>query len=144
MILKFVTSEIVSLNFILWAKIPICSYPPWSVRGHNSNTERISQYTTLFLFSPFGSICKSDHSTPLIKQKTPLDIYLCTCQRASWTYPPQVFTTIHLFNKIVSQDSPSVHLFSKTIGSRFTIAKIKFGEDSPSWFVSSRSRFTLK
>ena len=26
---------------------------------------------------------------------------LCMCQRASWTYPPQVFTSVHLFNKIV-------------------------------------------
>ena len=26
---------------------------------------------------------------------------LCICQRASWTYPPQVFTSVHLFNKIV-------------------------------------------
>ena len=44
--------------------------------------------------------------------------------------------TIHLkslllFNfltKSLSQDSPSVHLFSITIGSRFTAAKIKLGE----------------
>ena len=34
--------------------------------------------------------------------------------------------------KSLGQDSPSVHLFSKTIGSRFTTAKIKLGEDSPS------------
>ena len=33
--------------------------------------------------------------------------------------------------KSLGQDSPSVHPFSKTIGSRFTTAKIKFGEDSP-------------
>ena len=26
---------------------------------------------------------------------------LCMCQRASWTYPPQVFTSVYLFNKIV-------------------------------------------
>ena len=54
--------------------------------------------------------------------------------------PPFTFST-----KLLGQDSPSVHLFSITIGSRFTIAKIKFGEDSPSWFVFfSRSRFTFK
>ena len=34
-------------------------------------------------------------------------------------------------------------LFQK-IGSRFTTAKKKMGEDSPSWFVFSRSRFTFK
>ena len=34
--------------------------------------------------------------------------------------------------KLLGQDSPSVHLFFKTIGSRFTTAKIKLGEDSPS------------
>ena len=32
----------------------------------------------------------------------------------------------------LGQDSSSVHLFSKKIGSRFTTAKIKLGEDSPS------------
>ena len=46
--------------------------------------------------------------------------------------------------KSLGQDSPSVHLFSKTIGSRFTTSKIKLGEDSPSWFIYFRSRFTLK
>ena len=46
--------------------------------------------------------------------------------------------------KSLGQDSPSVHLFSKTIGLRFTTAKIKLGEDSPSWFIYFRSRFTLK
>ena len=34
--------------------------------------------------------------------------------------------------------SPSIHLFSKIIRSRFTTPKIKLGEDSPSWFVFSR------
>ena len=34
--------------------------------------------------------------------------------------------------KSLGQDSPSVHLFSKTFGSIFTPAKIKLGEDSPS------------
>ena len=34
--------------------------------------------------------------------------------------------------KSLGQDSPSIHLFSKIIRSRFTIAKIKLGEDSPS------------
>ena len=37
--------------------------------------------------------------------------------------------------KSLDQDSPSIHLFSVTIGSRFTTSKIKFGEDSPSRFV---------
>ena len=46
--------------------------------------------------------------------------------------------------KSLGQDSPSVHLFSKIIGSRFTNAKTKLGEDSPSWYVFSRSRFTFK
>ena len=46
--------------------------------------------------------------------------------------------------KSLGQDSPSGHLFSKTIGSRFTIAKINLGEDSPSWFIYFRSRFTLR
>ena len=34
--------------------------------------------------------------------------------------------------KSLAQDSPSIHPFSKLIGSRFTTAKIKLGEDSPS------------
>ena len=34
--------------------------------------------------------------------------------------------------KSLGQNSPSIHLFSKIIGSRFTTAKIKLGEDSPS------------
>ena len=46
--------------------------------------------------------------------------------------------------KSFGQDSPSIHLFTKIIGSRFTTAKTKFREDSPSWFVFSRSRFTFK
>ena len=46
--------------------------------------------------------------------------------------------------KSLGQDSPSIHFFSKIIGSRFTTSKIKLSEDSPSWFVFSRSRFTLK
>ena len=37
--------------------------------------------------------------------------------------------------KSLRQDSPSIHLFSKIIRSRFTITKIKLDEDSPSWFV---------
>ena len=36
-----------------------------------------------------------------------------------------------LSTKSLGQDSPSVHLFSITVGSRFTTAKIKLGEDSP-------------
>ena len=31
--------------------------------------------------------------------------------------------------KLLGQDSPSIHLFSKIIGSRFTTAKIKLAED---------------
>ena len=43
------------------------------------------------------------------------------------------FSPLFTFStKSLGQDSPSVHLFSKTIGSRFTTAKIKLGEDSPS------------
>ena len=34
--------------------------------------------------------------------------------------------------KLLGQDSPSIHLFSKIMGSRFTTAKIKLGEDSSS------------
>ena len=34
--------------------------------------------------------------------------------------------------KSLGQDSPSIHLFSKIIVSRFTTAKIKLGEDLPS------------
>ena len=34
--------------------------------------------------------------------------------------------------KSLGQDSPSVHLYSITIGSKFTAAKIKLDEDSPS------------
>ena len=34
--------------------------------------------------------------------------------------------------KSLGQDSPAIHLFSKLIGSRFTTAKIKLGDDSSS------------
>ena len=40
--------------------------------------------------------------------------------------------------KSLGQDSPSIHLFSKTIGSRFIATNIKLGEDSPSWFFFLR------
>ena len=46
--------------------------------------------------------------------------------------------------KSLGQDSSPVHLFSITIESSFTAAKIKLGEDSPGWFVFPRSRFTFK
>ena len=46
--------------------------------------------------------------------------------------------------KLLGQDLPPIHLLSKINGSRFTTAKIKFGEDSPSRFVFSRSRFDFK
>ena len=58
--------------------------------------------------------------------------HLCTRQSSSWTYPPQVFTSVHLFNKIVRSRFTINSPFSITIGSRFTAAKIKLGEDSPS------------
>ena len=34
-------------------------------------------------------------------RKNMQNIYLCIRQKASCTYPPQVFTSVHLFNKIV-------------------------------------------
>ena len=36
--------------------------------------------------------------------------------------------------KSLRHDSPSIHLFFKMIGSRFTTTEIKLGEDSPSFF----------
>ena len=43
------------------------------------------------------------------------------------------FSPLFTFStKLLGQDSPSIHLFSKIIGSRFTNAKMKLGEDSPS------------
>ena len=57
-------------------------------------------------------------------------------------------SSLHLcspfLTKLLGQDSPLIHLFSITIWSRFTAAKIKLGENSPSWFVFSRLRFTFK
>ena len=69
---------------------------------------------------------------------------LCTRQRASWTYSPQVFTSVHLFNKIVRSGFTINSPLFQTIGSRFTTAKTNLGEDSPSWFAFSRSRSTFK
>ena len=56
---------------------------------------------------------------------------LCTRQRASWTYLPQVFTSVHLFNKIIGSgfaiNSPlfqnnwvKIHHRKNKIGWRFT------------------------
>ena len=71
----------------------------------------------------FGKTCTYRHFEPTHLKSSPLFI----------------FSTNSL-----GQDSLSVHLFSITIESRFTAAKIKLGEDSPSWFVFPRSRFTFK
>ena len=43
--------------------------------------------------------------------------------------PSPLFT---FATKLLGQDSPSIYLFSQIIGSRFTIVKIRLGEDSPS------------
>ena len=63
-------------------------------------------------------------------------------QRASWTYPPQVFTSVHLFNKIVRSgftiNSPlfqnnrvKIHPREKKVGWRFTKLICFFlGQDS--------------
>ena len=59
-------------------------------------------------------------------------IDLCMSQRH---LEPKHLRSSPLFTfstKLLSQDSPSVHLFSIIIGSRFTAVKIKLGEDSPS------------
>ena len=56
---------------------------------------------------------------------------LCMRQRASWTYPPQVFTSVHLFSKIVRSgftiNSPlfqinwvKIHHRENKVGWRFT------------------------
>ena len=62
---------------------------------------------------------------------TPLTTYACVKRHLEPTHlkssPLFTFST-----KSLGQDSPSIHLFSKIIGSRFTTAKIKLGEDSPS------------
>ena len=58
----------------------------------------------------FGSlnICVEAPTYPSLQKST----CLCMRQRASWTYPPQVFTSVHLFNKIV--------------GPKFTISSLLF------------------
>ena len=67
--------------------------------------------------------------------------YLCTRQRASWTYPPQVFTSVHLFNEIVRSgfaiDSPifqnnwvKIHHRKNKVGWRFTKIIFFLGQDS--------------
>ena len=50
---------------------------------------------------------------------------LCTRQKASWTYQPQVFTSVTFSTKSLGSDSRSVHLFCITIGSRYTATKKK-------------------
>ena len=47
-------------------------------------------------------------------------------------YPFKSLPLFTFSTKSLGQDSSSIHLFSKIIGSRFTTAKIKLGEDSPS------------
>ena len=76
------------------------------------------------------------------------------CALEEWTYEcvkehlkPTHLKSSPLFTfstKSLGQDSPSIRLFSKIIGSRFTTAKMKLVEDLPSWFVFSWSRFTFK
>ena len=59
------------------------------------------------------------------------DIYACVKGHLEPTHlkSSALFT---FSTKSLGQDSPSVHLFSKITGSRFTTAKMKLGEDSPS------------
>ena len=55
--------------------------------------------------------------------------------RVKWHLEPTHLKSSPLFTfstKLLGQDLPSIHLFSEIIGSRFTSAKIKLGEDSPS------------
>ena len=66
---------------------------------------------------------------------------LCPCQRASWTYPPQVFTSVHLFNKIIRSgftiNSPlfqnnwvKIHHRKCKVGWRFTKLIFFLGQGS--------------
>ena len=78
--------------------------------------------------------------------------YLCTCQRTSWTYLPQVFTSVHLFNKIVrwrfTISSPlfqnkwvKIHHRENKVGWRFHYADLFFlGQDS----LLSKGCFTIR
>ena len=79
---------------------------------------------------------------------------LCMCQRASWTYPPQVFTSIHFFNKIIRSrftiSSPfsynnwvKIHCRKNKVGWRFTfLADLFFvGQDS---LLNKQNNETIK
>ena len=61
--------------------------------------------------------------------------YFSTNARVKGHLEPIHLTSSPLFTlstKLLGQDSPLIHLFSKIIGPRFTTVKIKLGEDSPS------------
>ena len=59
----------------------------------------------------------------------------CSYARVKGHLEPTQLKSSPLFTfstKSLGQDSPSIHLFSKIIGSSFNTARIKLGEDSPS------------
>ena len=79
------------------------------------------------------SVCMTNQST--VCRSVPLsDAYIVNACVKGHLEPTHLKSSpLFTFStKSLGQDSPSVHLFSKTIGSRFTPAKIKLGEDSPS------------
>ena len=114
-------------------KLP-CTYYGWSncfYRLYNGNLSHISEegegHSLLYQFC--------NHRVNWLSKMT----LLCMRQKGILNLPT---SSLHLCSplqpRFLGQDSPSAHLFSKTIGSRFTPAKIKLGEDSPSWFIYFR------
>ena len=97
----------------------------------------------LSVFQKYGSPTRVTRLNVAINMADPISINACVKGHLEPTHlkssPLFTFST-----KLLGQDSPSIHLFSKIIGSRFTTPKIKLGEDSPSRFVFSRSRFAFK
>ena len=122
------TLSIVSNNSCLFSSACWkCVWPSCLFSSHWLSTSVPVHGTWLFVHS--GS-AERDHGQKL-KVCDGYNYYLCTCQRASWTYPPQVFTTVHLFNKIIRSgftiNSPlfqnnwvKIHHRKNKVGWRFT------------------------
>ena len=87
---------------------------------------------TTLLYAMYRGILFLPHSNSLVGNHAKI-VSLNACVKGYLEPTHLKSSPLFTFStKSLGQDSPSIHLFSKIIGSRFTTAKIKLGEDSPS------------
>ena len=131
--------------FVLFCYVLFCFVFVMLLKSTNGRQKTCEIFHVYCIFYS-GFMCQTTVIFGITKDGSLVLNPLCTRQRASWTYPPQVFTSFHLSNKIVRSgftiNSPlsqnkwvKFHHRKNKVGWRFTTAKIKLGEDSPSWFV---------